>query len=90
MGSRVVPKFWKHNQYQNFGDIDIEMEEDIKIDTIIDSWSILDFYIEGNIATFWAYIWHIWQKRISQQKRNKNHPKFVQSVLCIPIVINAL
>ena len=70
MGSRVVPKFWKHNQYQNFEVIDIEMEEDIDIDKNID--------IEKCIR-FWYLYWakyckilslyltsfpYIWQKRI--------------------------
>ena len=35
-GKQSCSKILKHNQYQNFGDIVIEMEEDIEIDTIID------------------------------------------------------
>ena len=49
---RVVPKFWKDFQYQNFDNIDfdkdIEMEEDIDIDTNID--------IEKNLR-FWYWLW---------------------------------
>ena len=91
--SRVVPKFWKDCQYQNFDNIDFDIlmlkwRKILILTPILMLKKILDFEIdsEGNIAKFWSYIRHPFKHELT--KINLNFSVYIPK--CITIVINTL